>query len=75
MSILHSQEVQADYLDAAVQTALQIHLISDPKEEENANGKDILIFLPGQEEIESCATLLNRHLTNPELHHELATVT
>lgn len=72
VAIHTTKEVQSDYLDAAVQTILQIHLLTDPADEKDAPGKDILAFLPGQEEIEACAALLKRHLENPDLHHELA---
>ncbi len=41
-------------MDAALCTALQIH--------EEAEDGDILIFLPGQEEIEDLAALLRKHL-------------
>lgn len=41
-------------MDSALVTALQIH--------ENADQGDILIFLPGQEEITDLASLLKRHL-------------
>ena len=43
-----------DYIDSALATALQIH--------EEADEGDVLIFLPGQEEIEDLASLLKRHL-------------
>jgi pre-mRNA-splicing factor ATP-dependent RNA helicase DHX16 len=45
---LHSANPEADYLRAAVSTVFQIH-ISQPISE----GNDILVFLPGQAEIEA----------------------
>ena len=48
-----------DYIDSALATALQIH-------QEGADEGDVLIFLPGQEEIEDLATLLKRHLKEEE---------
>lgn len=51
---LYTKEPQQDYLDAALMIALQIH-------EEGDDG-DILIFLPGQEEIENLSLLLKKHL-------------
>lgn len=48
---LYTENAQKDYLDAAVVAALQAHL------DEDLPG-DILVFLTGQEEIESCAELL-----------------
>lgn len=43
-----------DYIDSALTTALQIH--------QDADEGDILVFLPGQEEITDLAALLKRHL-------------
>lgn len=43
-----------DYIDSALATALQIH--------HDADEGDVLIFLPGQEEITDLATLIKRHL-------------
>lgn len=54
VQILYTKEAQDDYLDAALLTVLQIH-------EEGEDG-DVLVFLPGQEEIEDLATLLKQHL-------------
>lgn len=55
---LYSREPESDYLDAAVTTAMQIHL------DKRINGipvGDILIFLTGQEEIEiACEVLISR---------------
>lgn len=44
MEILFSKNPVEDYVDAAVKQALQIHL--------QPHGGDILIFMPGQEDIE-----------------------
>ena len=52
---VYTADYQEDYIDSALATALQIHYETDD------NG-DILIFLPGQEEIESLNQLLKRHL-------------
>ncbi|KAF9361515.1 putative ATP-dependent RNA helicase dhr2 [Mortierella sp. NVP85] len=51
--IFNTIEPQADYLDAALVTAFQIH-------QEEAPG-DILIFLTGQEEIESLEKLIEEY--------------
>ena len=51
---LYTIDYQDDYLDSALSTALQICRYEDEG--------DILIFLPGQEEIESLALLLKKHL-------------
>ncbi|CCM06130.1 uncharacterized protein FIBRA_08379 [Fibroporia radiculosa] len=45
VTICHTAVSQPDYVDAAVRTVFQIHTDMDPG--------DILIFLPGQEDIES----------------------
>ncbi|GBG24565.1 ATP-dependent RNA helicase DHX8 [Hondaea fermentalgiana] len=51
VDIMHTKAPEADYLDAAVVTTLQIH-ISEP------TPGDILIFLTGQEEIEAAREML-----------------
>ncbi|KAF9983132.1 putative ATP-dependent RNA helicase dhr2 [Mortierella antarctica] len=53
VKILNTVEPQADYVDAALVTAFQIH-------QEEAPG-DILIFLTGQEEIESLEKLIEEY--------------
>ena len=58
VEILFSSEPEKDYLDAALRTALQIH-ISEPE-------GDILIFLTGQEEIEDFAKKLRSELSRLE---------
>lgn len=45
-----------DYIDSALSTALQIHAYADEG--------DVLMFLPGQEEIEDLASLLKKHLND-----------
>ncbi len=53
VDIRYAQQADPDYLDAAVITAMQIHFHEPPG--------DILIFLTGQEEIDTaCETLYNR---------------
>lgn len=52
VDILYTKAPEADYLDAVVVTILQIH-ITQPVP------GDILVFLTGQEEIETCAEILN----------------
>jgi len=52
---VYTADCQEDYIDSALATALQIHYGTDDE-------GDILIFLPGQEEIESLNQLLKRHL-------------
>jgi pre-mRNA-splicing factor ATP-dependent RNA helicase DHX15/PRP43 len=44
VEIFYTQEAERDYLEAAIRTAVQIHLCEPPG--------DILIFLTGEEEIE-----------------------
>jgi pre-mRNA-splicing factor ATP-dependent RNA helicase DHX16 len=51
VDILYTKAPEADYLDACVVTTLQVHIT------QKVPG-DILIFLTGQEEIETCAELL-----------------
>ncbi|KAK3946365.1 P-loop containing nucleoside triphosphate hydrolase protein [Diplogelasinospora grovesii] len=53
VEILYSREPESDYLDAALTTVMQIHL-TEP-------AGDILVFLTGQEEIDtSCEVLYER---------------
>ncbi len=53
VDILYTKAPEADYLDAAVVTILQIH-ITQPLP------GDILVFLTGQEEIETAVEILNQ---------------
>ena len=53
VDIYYTKAPEADYVDASVVTVLQIH-ISQPL------GGDILVFLTGQEEIETAAEILNQ---------------
>lgn len=50
VEILYCKEPEPDYLEAAMITIMQIHL-SEPE-------GDILVFLTGQEEIDTCAEIL-----------------
>eukprot|EP00708_Paratrimastix_pyriformis_P001997 GAFH01000735.1.p1 GENE.GAFH01000735.1~~GAFH01000735.1.p1 ORF type:complete len:733 (-),score=239.88 GAFH01000735.1:1524-3422(-) len=53
VEIFYAKEPEADYLDAALVTVMQIHLTEQPG--------DILLFLTGQEEIDtSCEILYER---------------
>lgn len=53
VEIMYSRELESDYLDASLVTVMQIHL-TEP-------AGDILLFLTGQEEIDtSCETLYER---------------
>lgn len=53
VEIMYSREPESDYLDAALITVMQIHLTEPPG--------DILLFLTGQEEIDtSCEILFER---------------
>ena len=52
VDILYTKAPEADYLDAAVTTALQVH-VTQPR-------GDVLIFLTGQEEIETCEEILKQ---------------
>ncbi|GJR19237.1 pre-mRNA-splicing factor ATP-dependent RNA helicase DEAH1-like protein isoform X1 [Tanacetum coccineum] len=56
VEIFYTKAPEADYLDAAIVTALQIHVTQTPGD------GDILIFLTGQEEIEAAEEIL-KHRT------------
>jgi pre-mRNA-splicing factor ATP-dependent RNA helicase DHX16 len=57
VDIFYTKSPEADYVDAAVVTVLQIH-VSQP-----LNG-DVLVFLTGQEEIETAAEILTQRTQN-----------
>ncbi|KAK4486399.1 hypothetical protein RD792_009073 [Penstemon davidsonii] len=57
VEIHYTKAPEADYLDAAIVTALQIHVTQPPGD------GDILIFLTGQEEIETAKEIL-KHRTS-----------
>jgi len=64
VEILYSKEPESDYLEASLITVMQIHL-SEP-------AGDILVFLTGQEEIETAAEILyNRMQAMGDLAPEL----
>ncbi len=50
VEIMYSREPESDYLDAALVTVMQIHLTEPPG--------DILLFLTGQEEIDTACEIL-----------------
>ncbi|KAK9277665.1 hypothetical protein L1049_007212 [Liquidambar formosana] len=67
VDILYTTEPETDYVDAALITIFQIHLEEGPG--------DILLFLTGQEEIESVERLVQERLRQlPEGHQKLLTV-
>jgi ATP-dependent RNA helicase DHX8/PRP22 len=54
VEILYSREPESDYLDAALVTVMQIHLTEPPG--------DILLFLTGQEEIDTSCEILHERM-------------
>lgn len=50
VEVMYSQSPQMDYIEASLDTVLDIHINEDPG--------DILVFLTGQEEIDSCCEIL-----------------
>ena len=67
VDIFYTHHAEPDYLDAALITIFQIHLEEGPG--------DILVFLTGQEEIESVERLINERLKLlPEASQKLLTV-
>ena len=54
VDILYAKEPESDYLDGALSTVMQIHL-EEPK-------GDILVFLTGQEEIDTACQILNERV-------------
>eukprot|EP00397_Hematodinium_sp_SG-2012_P007258 GEMP01007300.1.p1 GENE.GEMP01007300.1~~GEMP01007300.1.p1 ORF type:complete len:1145 (+),score=295.75 GEMP01007300.1:68-3502(+) len=61
VEILYSKEPEADYVEAALMTVLQIHLC-EPK-------GDILIFLTGQEEIDTACQILHERMVKLEANN------
>jgi pre-mRNA-splicing factor ATP-dependent RNA helicase DHX16 len=57
VDLYYTKAPEADYVDACVVTVLQIH-VSQPI------GGDILVFLTGQEEIETAAEILTQRVKN-----------
>ncbi|KAK8090980.1 pre-mRNA-splicing factor ATP-dependent RNA helicase prp22 [Apiospora phragmitis] len=64
LEILYSKEPESDYLDSALVTVMQIHLTEPPG--------DILVFLTGQEEIDTACEILHERMKAlpnvPHLH-------
>jgi ATP-dependent RNA helicase DHX33 len=58
VQLLYTQTPVEDFLEAALSTVLNIH--------ETEEAGDILVFLPGQEEIEDLAALLRQYLQEEE---------
>lgn len=56
VEILYTKTPEADYLDAAIVSILQIHVTQDVP-------GDILVFLTGQEEIETAVEILNNRVS------------
>lgn len=54
VEIMYSREPETDYLDAALVTAMQIHLTEPPG--------DILLFLTGKEEIDTSCEILHERM-------------
>lgn len=57
VEVFYTPEPERDYLEAAVRTAVQIHLV----EEERG---DILLFLTGEEEIEDACRKIQQEIQN-----------
>lgn len=60
-SLVSSSYYQQDYVDAALNTVMQIY-----KNTPDGDGSDVLVFLTGQDEIEDLASLLKRYLEDLE---------
>lgn len=54
VEVFFTQEPEADYLEATLDTVMQIHLTEPPG--------DILVFLTGQEEIDTTCQILNERM-------------
>jgi pre-mRNA-splicing factor ATP-dependent RNA helicase DHX16 len=54
VDVFYTKAPEADYVDAAIVTVLQIHITQGPG--------DILVFFTGQEEIETSEEILNTRM-------------
>lgn len=85
VQLLYTAQPQDDYMESALATIIQIIQQGDNEqrnEEKNVKGgdtalrsEDILVFLPGQEEIEDLAALLRKYLTTEDGKESLGTWT
>jgi ATP-dependent RNA helicase DHX8/PRP22 len=57
VQVFYTDEQQIDYVDSCITATLQIHL-DESAQTPNENNGDILVFLTGQEEIESVSKIL-----------------
>jgi pre-mRNA-splicing factor ATP-dependent RNA helicase DHX15/PRP43 len=57
VEIYYTPEPERDYLEAAVRTVVQIHLMEETK-------GDILLFLTGQDEIEDACRRIRQEIIN-----------
>ncbi|TFJ87523.1 hypothetical protein NSK_000874 [Nannochloropsis salina CCMP1776] len=65
VEVFYTPEPERDYVQAAIRTALQIHLCEEPG--------DILVFLTGEEEIEdACRKIRDESANYTSTHGELA---
>ncbi|KAI9294472.1 hypothetical protein K502DRAFT_292270 [Neoconidiobolus thromboides FSU 785] len=64
VEILNVCNPQESYIESAAQTVMQLHFTNPLKQvannDDKRNTKDILVFLPGQEEIETCQLILDK---------------
>ena len=61
VEVMYTKEPEADYLDAAMRTCLHIHA--------NQPLGGVLVFLPGQEDIENLMLLLEENLPAVQAYH------
>ena len=64
VQVYYTQAAHADFVDAALLTCLEIHG-TEPQ-------GDVLVFLPGQDEIEALARLLQKELGAMQQEHQAA---
>jgi ATP-dependent RNA helicase DHX33 len=61
VTTLYAEQPQADYCDAALKTIFSIHMSRPPG--------DVLVFLPGQDDIESLAASIRSYLPDLQKSH------
>lgn len=57
MEVFYTPEPERDYLEAAIRTVVQIHIVEETK-------GDILLFLTGQEEIDQACRKIKQDIAN-----------
>ena len=69
VQIMYTEKPEPDYVDACMLTCLQLHEDEDLEALDDKLG-GVLVFLPGQEDIENLQILLEEHLPSSSLYRQ-----